>query len=356
MKNFLTWFEDRELEKTVYKMILRGVIVVALLMACIDYFFYAKELAFLELLFALVSLFLLRYALSYRIGYTLSSRIFIVFMSLPIYWNLLFNESAIESTILFIFLPILSIILRPLKEVIFFATFFGGTFLYISFSGIGMAQFTLMELFKLISMQGLISFFVVIYVQTNKNYQEIIAAQGVELKNTNTKLEKLYKEKEIEASTDTLTGLSNRSAMMSRLRYLYARYKRQKEIFSLIIFDVDHFKSVNDNFGHQKGDEILKEVAQITLEGIREIDMASRYGGEEFVVLLPQTNADAAFAIAERIRLDMQEKIRIEEESITASFGLVEMEENRSIDELIKRADEALYEAKRSGRNRVVRA
>jgi len=335
-------------------MILRGVVVVALLMAGIDYLFYSKELAFLEFIFALVSLFLLRYALSYKMEYTLSSRIFIVFMSLPIYWNLLFNESAIESTILFIFLPILSIILRPLKEVIFFATFFGGTFLYISFSGIGMANFTLMELFKLISMQGLISFFVVIYVQTNKNYQEIIAAQGLELKNTNTKLEKLYKKKEIEASTDTLTGLSNRTAMMSRLRYLYARYKRQKEIFSLIIFDVDHFKSVNDNFGHQKGDEVLQEVAQITLDGIREIDMAIRYGGEEFVILLPQTNIDSAFAIAERIRLDIQKKIKIDKKSITASFGLVEIDEGLEMENLISVADKAMYRAKELGRNKVV--
>lgn len=335
-------------------MILQGVVVVALLMASFDYFYYSKVLAFLELSFALLSLLLLQCTISYTIGYTFSSRVFIVFMAIPIYWNLLFNESSIESTILFIFLPIITIILRPLKEVVFFATLFGGSFLYISFSGIGAASFTDMELFKLVSMQGLISFIVIVYVQTNKNYQEIISTQSAELKNANVQLEALYKEKEIEASTDSLTGLSNRAAMMSRLEYLYARYKRQKEIFSLILFDIDYFKNVNDTYGHQKGDEVLKKVAELALEGIREVDTAARYGGEEFIILLPQTNAVSAVAIAERIRISMQEQIKLLDTSVTASFGVVEVEEKLSIEKLINRADQALYKAKESGRNTVV--
>jgi len=354
MKNFLTWFENWELEKKVYRMILKGVIVVALIMAAIDYTFYSTDLAIIELVFATVSLILLYCTFSYKISYAFSSRVFISFMALPIYWNLLFNESSIESTVLFIFLPIITIILRPFKEILFFTALFGGSFLYISFSQISMANFTYMELFKLISMQALISFFVVIYVQTNRQYQDVISKQSKALQVANKNLEALFKDKEIEASTDHLTGLNNRAALITQLEYLYARYKRQKEIFSFIIMDVDKFKDINDTYGHQKGDKVLKEIAKLSLECIREVDTSARYGGEEFVILLPQTNAVAATHIAERLRKSLEEKIVIEGKGVTASFGVIEVEENMSIDELISRADKALYEAKESGRNRVV--
>lgn len=350
------WLEDWEVEKTVYRMILKGVAAVALLMSGIDYLFYSHELAILEFVFAVVSFTILQCTIYQKLRYSFSSRVFIFIMAMPIYWNLLYNASAIESTILFIFLPIVTIILRPLREVLIFAMLFGGSFLYISFSSIGAADFTSMELFKLISMQALISFIVVIYVQINKNYQDVISSQSEALQDANVKLEALYKEKEIEAYTDALTGLSNRLAMMHRLQYLFAKYKRQREIFSLVLFDIDYFKRVNDTYGHQRGDLVLKETAQVILQSIREVDTAARYGGEEFVLLLPQTNVVAAVEVAERIRRSMQEMIKLDGQSVTASFGVIEIKENLSIEELIKLADEALYEAKAAGRNQVIRA
>jgi len=354
MKNFITWFEDYEIEKTVFKLMLKGVVIVAFLMAAFDWFLYSQTLAFLEISFALVSMALLYTALANNISYTFSTRIFIFVMSLPIYWNLLYNESSIESSVLFIFLPIIAGILRPIKEVIFLGVIFGGSFLYITIMGVGISEFSFMEIFKLVSTQALISFFVIIYVQTNRKYQEVIAHQSGQLQEANKNLEALYKEKEIEASTDHLTGLSNRAAFMTQIDYLYARYNRQKEIFSLLIMDVDKFKSVNDTYGHQQGDVVLKEIASITLECIREVDTSARYGGEEFVVLFPQTNAVAATHVAERIRKTIEEKSMIEDRRVTASFGVVEVEEGLSVDDLIKKADEALYEAKETGRNKVV--
>lgn len=354
MKNFLTWFEDWEIEKRVFRLMLKGVVVVAFLMAGLDWIFYSKPLAFLEASFALVSIGLLYYTLSEDLPYVFSTRIFIIVMSFPIYWNLLYNESSIESSVLFIFLPIIAGILRPIKEVILLGMFFGGSFIYISLMHIGAAEFTYMETFKLVSTQALISFFVIIYVQTNRQYQEVISRQSSQLQEANKSLELLYKEKEIEASTDHLTGLRNRAALMTQLDYLYARYKRQKEVFSFIIMDIDKFKSVNDTYGHQKGDDILKEVAAITLECIREVDTSARYGGEEFVILLPQTNCVDATHIAERIRESIEERVSIEDRHITSSFGVVEMEEHYNVDSLIKKADDALYEAKETGRNKVV--
>lgn len=354
MKNLITWFEDWEIEKTVFRLMLKGVVVVAFLMATFDWFFYSHTLALLELSFALISMALLYFALDNSITYTFSTRVFIFVMALPIYWNLLYNPSDIESSVLFIFLPIITGILRPIKEVLILGSIFGGSFIYISFMGVGVAEFTYMELFKLISTQALISFFVIIYVQTNRRYQEVISEQSSQLQEVNKNLEILYKEKEIEASTDPLTGIKNRAALMSQLDYLYARYKRQKEVFSFIIMDIDKFKYVNDTYGHQKGDEVLKDIANITLECIREVDTSARYGGEEFVILLPQTNCVSATHIAERIRVSIEENIVIEGKSITSSFGVIEVEENFSIEDLIKKADDALYEAKDTGRNRVV--
>lgn len=354
MKNFLTWFEDWEIEKTVFRLMLRGVVIVAFLMAGFDWFFSSKTLAFLEVSFALISMGLLYYTLNETLGYVFSTRIFIVVMSFPIYWNLLYNESPIESSVLFIFLPIIAGILRPIKEVLFLGAIFGGSFLYVTLMSTGTSSFSYMEVFKLVSTQALISFFVIIYVQTNRKYQEVISKQSVMLQEVNKDLEVLYKEKEVEASTDYLTGLRNRAALMTQLEYLHARYKRQKEVFSFIILDVDKFKDVNDIYGHQKGDEILIAVSKLILDCIREVDTASRYGGEEFVVTLPQTNAVSATHIAERIRVSMEEDIKIENKSVTASFGVCEIEEGLSIDDLIKRADKALYEAKESGRNKVI--
>jgi diguanylate cyclase (GGDEF)-like protein len=142
--------------------------------------------------------------------------------------------------------------------------------------------------------------------------------------------------------------------MMHRLEYLYARYKRQKEIFSLVLFDVDYFKQVNDTYGHQVGDEVLIEVAQVALKSVREVDTAARYGGEEFILLLPQTNVVSALDIAERIRTSMQETIKLDGKSVTASFGVIEIKEGISIAQLISLADQALYKAKAAGRNQVM--
>jgi len=354
MKNFLTWFEDGEIEKTVFRLMLKGVVILAFLMAGFDGFFHSKTLAFLEVSFALISMALLYFTLNQTLGYVFSTRVFIFVMSLPIYWNLLYNESSIESSVLFIFLPIIAGILRPIKEVVFLATLLGGSFLYVSLTNAGTSSFTYMEVFKLVSTQALISFFVIIYVQTNRKYQEVISQQSAMLQEANKDLEVLYREKEIEASTDHLTGLNNRAALMTQLEYLHARYKRQKEVFSFVIIDVDRFKEVNDSYGHQKGDEILILVSNLILDCIREVDTAARYGGEEFVIILPQTNAVSATHIAERIRVSMEENIKIENRSVTASFGVCEIEEGLSIDDLIKKADQALYRAKESGRNKVI--
>ncbi len=157
---------------------------------------------------------------------------------------------------------------------------------------------------------------------------------------------------EIQAATDTLTGIGNRRAIMDALEGNYNQALIDHSSLSIALCDIDHFKKINDNFGHQCGDIILKKVATTISESIREIDSVGRYGGEEFLVLLPDTDLPGAKAIVERIRkkvecLDFSEPVHV-----TISGGIAVLGEETLV-ELIKKADQKLYEAKNNGRNRI---
>jgi diguanylate cyclase (GGDEF)-like protein len=132
-----------------------------------------------------------------------------------------------------------------------------------------------------------------------------------------------------------------------------SRHSRYGGVFSLIILDLDSFKVVNDSYGHLTGDDILAKIGNVVRDSIRGADMAFRYGGDEFAVLLPNTGTDAANKVAERIRKRITAKVKCHRIPITTSLGLATWPTNGAIaDELIASADGALYEAKRSGGNR----
>ena len=131
--------------------------------------------------------------------------------------------------------------------------------------------------------------------------------------------------------------------------------KRYTTTLSVLIFDIDYFKKLNDQYGHQTGDLVLKQVARIAHDNSREADVLARYGGEEFIMVLPNTNSSGAFALAESIRSRIathREKIGETKLKITISVGVADiLPEEDSLDEIIRRADKALYAAKRAGRN-----
>jgi two-component system cell cycle response regulator len=162
------------------------------------------------------------------------------------------------------------------------------------------------------------------------------------------------------AITDQLTGLHNRRYMSSHLDNLMAQATRAGKPLAFVIMDIDYFKSVNDNHGHDIGDEVLREFAKRIGANIRGIDLACRYGGEEFVVVMPETDAAFAYAVAERLRKSIETTpIDISRApgklSITISIGIAASEgEGDTSEALLRRADQALYSAKRNGRNRVV--
>ena len=168
----------------------------------------------------------------------------------------------------------------------------------------------------------------------------------------------LYEQTNKLAVTDGLTGISNRPSMEKSLRIEFERSKRYNSPLSFIILDVDHFKDVNDTYGHQKGDEILIAFASLLKKACRANDIAGRYGGEEFVMVLPQSNAQGAFKIAERVREEMMKISFTGNESnfaVTVSCGVAEFNKDyESINKLIAAVDQALYEAKNGGRNRTI--
>ena len=160
------------------------------------------------------------------------------------------------------------------------------------------------------------------------------------------------------AESDPLTQILNRVGIMTELSRRYAEYQRYGSEFSVLMIDVDHFKQINDRFGHLAGDQVLRRVAGIVRSALREVDSVGRYGGEEFLVVLPGTRLDSAVNTAERIRIAIEQiPIRVERERVrvTVSIGAMAAAPGgpESVDALVDGADRAMYEAKHSGRNRV---
>ena len=165
----------------------------------------------------------------------------------------------------------------------------------------------------------------------------------------------LYEKISALAHTDPLTGLKNRRSMMEILKQENVRTRRHERSFSLVMADLDHFKRINDSYGHDCGDEVLKAAASLICRECRESDTVCRWGGEEFLILLIETEPAKAALIMDRLRRQI-EKLRLPcmgDDGLTISMGVSSYRRDESIEQMIARADEALYNAKRNGRNRI---
>ena len=186
-----------------------------------------------------------------------------------------------------------------------------------------------------------------------------VKAVHAELKQRNSQLESMLHHVEALAITDPLTGLFNRRRFADVLKREFAITRRYKNTLSCLMIDLDHFKRINDRYGHDAGDQVIKEIARGLLDTLREVDVAARYGGEEFAVLLPHTAKNAAVIAAERVRagiLRTEFKFGDDTLRMTASIGVSGNSDVTTgvAEDLVKAADYALYEAKRLGRDRVV--
>ena len=169
-------------------------------------------------------------------------------------------------------------------------------------------------------------------------------------------IDKLKDDLEKAAITDALTGCFNKKEIEFLTEKILKNYLRYGNSFSILMLDIDFFKKVNDTYGHLAGDFILKEVANTLKNTIRDSDFCGRFGGEEFIILLPNTKLTGALKLAERIRNIIENKefnFNGEKIPITVSIGITSASKHDNVSSLIERADTALYDAKRNGRNRV---
>lgn len=163
-----------------------------------------------------------------------------------------------------------------------------------------------------------------------------------------------------EALTDSLTGVANRKSFDVNIKRLIEDTKRKDITFSMIMLDIDHFKEFNDNFGHQLGDQVLRLVARTLTDGVKGRDIVCRYGGEEFIILLPETNIMGAERVAGDLRRSVEERELVNKSTgekigyITISGGVAEYRPGENLDDIVERSDNALYMAKNNGRNQIV--
>ncbi len=191
---------------------------------------------------------------------------------------------------------------------------------------------------------------VIVDITDKKRLQQELAHKISALKNAQEELERLSR-------TDPLTGLANRRPFDERLEENLSLADRHEHAVCVIMADLDFFKQVNDRFGHDQGDAVLRSCADILRSKTRKEDLAARFGGEEFVILLPSTTCKDAISLANRLRKAVSEIIVLPDLSrVTISMGVAQYKRGESGEELLKRADEALYMAKKTGRNRVCAA
>ena len=195
----------------------------------------------------------------------------------------------------------------------------------------------------------------VMHFRFKKNLlKQLVHAQALEKRTA--ELERLHQKYERLSQIDELTQVFNRRYFMQELERYNAFAKRDKLSFSILIFDLDHFKTINDAKGHIFGDKVLQDIALRVKQSLRETDVLARYGGEEFVVLLPFTSLKEAEFVAERIRCLIAEKPVINHQDevwVSSSFGLANSDAGIDLEFLLLQADKALYKAKEKGRNRV---
>lgn len=191
-------------------------------------------------------------------------------------------------------------------------------------------------------------------ITSRKLVEEQLREANLAVDAANRHLQEVLERERLNARTDELTGLSNRRHFFEMGERLFNVARRYGTSLSVLLFDIDHFKRINDRYGHQFGDTVLKTVARIASDRIRDADLLARYGGEEFIVILPNTGSKQALAAAEHVREGIAECRNVGGEpglTVTVSIGVAEIVPGETLQQLIQRADLALYAAKGAGRN-----
>jgi len=165
----------------------------------------------------------------------------------------------------------------------------------------------------------------------------------------------LYVDQSKKSITDSLTQLYNRYKLDNQLQIQFDNFKKNNEPFSLLVLDLDHFKTINDKYGHQIGDEVLQKFAQLLKKYSRVSDIVGRWGGEEFMIIYPNSDIENGYALAEKIRISLKESSELKEYNLTVSIGIGVPKKDSTLKQFIKNVDDALYEAKNKGRDQSIK-
>ncbi len=251
-----------------------------------------------------------------------------------------FNESAIKEMVAKQTIAIYEVYYSKFRFLIFFSLFFMIVGLIISYV---LSQFLKNNFLKYQKQ---------IHIKT-EDLQKLNEGLEGKVQERTKELEEMAEELKVLATTDSLTKVNNRYAIMNIMETEINRAKRYKEPLSALLFDADHFKNVNDNYGHDIGDLVLSQLALIAKESLRETDIIGRYGGEEFLVLMPNTTIQDAKRSAERIRMTVEGHCFEMVGTVTISLGLSEWQKDEDVNTLFKRLDRLMYRAKETGRNQL---
>ncbi len=235
-----------------------------------------------------------------------------------------------------VILPIVSIYLKGIRIGLLYSAVYFGSLLSVAFFGIDVWEpvgFTLVSFINLAAVYFIVGLLVF--------YYELSRSEAFE------KLQEL-------STTDALTGLFNRRHIDLKMHEVYTLSQRYQTPFSLILLDIDDFKKVNDTCGHLQGDRVLQKVSHILSINSRESDIVGRWGGEEFLIVCPNTNIHSAKHVAEKMREAVQNEVFDIDFPVTASFGVSEYTNNQAYEEIVLMVDRALYKAKEEGKNKIV--
>lgn len=283
------------------------------------------------------------HALIYKNNITLATNVFLGVLMLFLLGYLSYKNHQDYAFAIALVFPVVSFFLKGKKTGLLLTIVFlipVITFILYGVNRWPQDNFNYASAFNLIISLILITFFAYFYERSRDRSESA-------LKIINEKLEHM-------STIDALTGLYNRRYLDDHLISLHALSIRNNEPYSLIVFDVDNFKQINDNFGHNEGDSVLKTIGSILKESCRVSDISGRWGGEEFLVVCPKTNASGAKNLADKL-LELLSSYEFEfGKTVTASFGVAELNNEKSHKELFHTADEAQYQAKQNGKNQVV--
>lgn len=336
VQNYHDAFEHR-----IYRFSLFSAVFTSLLISII----YAFAQMYLDALFGLIAfvLYLGVYQLyrQGRIGYDLATRIFVLSAGVLILGGFMVSSSVLDGYIFIILVPIIAIVLRPKIEAVVIITAYYALFLAINLLELGVVAIEPRLLVLSLFVENIALFFVNSYVDETRRLRYNLVRQNSRLSH--------------EVATDPLTGIANRRSFDEYMAERIETFDQTRSPFAFAIVDIDHFKEVNDTYGHDKGDEVLRKVAQILQQSIRADDFAARYGGEEFVIFFNDCTLEHGALLAERIRERIERSALLGDRPLSVSIGVGAPVAGDTPNTLFSRTDEALYRAKQNGRNRVER-